>query len=82
MARTIMSVMGLVMAVASFATTVMAAGEEDIFELQPEIHHIFRQEEKMPPAAFSTLFTLIALAPWLILVGGVSLFKRDIKLKN
>lgn len=71
MTRTIMSIVGLVMA-ASMASLVNAAGEEDIFELQPEIHHVFRQEEKMPPAVFSKLFTLIVLAPWLILVGGVS----------
>ncbi|KAG2237567.1 Dolichyl-diphosphooligosaccharide--protein glycosyltransferase subunit Swp1 [Thamnidium elegans] len=69
MTRTIMSVIGLVLA-ASIATLVQAAGDEDVFELQPEIHHVFREAEKMPPAAFSKLFALITLAPWLILVGG------------
>lgn len=72
MTRTIMSVIGLVLA-ASIATLVQAAGDEDVFELQPEIHHVFREAEKMPPAAFSKLFALITLAPWLILVGGVSI---------
>ncbi|KAI8979257.1 Oligosaccharyltransferase subunit Ribophorin II-domain-containing protein [Mycotypha africana] len=49
---------------------VKAAGDEDIFELQPEIHHMFRPAEKMPPAAFSQLFTLLTLAPWAILALG------------
>lgn len=71
MARTIMSVVSLVLA-ASIATLVQAAGEEDVFELQPEIHHVFKEAEKMPPAAFSKLFALLTLSPWLILLGGVS----------
>lgn len=52
---------------------VRAAGEEDVFELQPEIHHVFREAEKMPPAIFSKFFTLITLAPWLVFIGGVSI---------
>lgn len=71
MTRTILSVIGLVLAT-SVASLVQAAGEEDIFELQPEIHHTFREAEKMPPATFSKLFALITLSPWLILLGGVS----------
>ncbi|ORE08733.1 hypothetical protein BCV72DRAFT_303406 [Rhizopus microsporus var. microsporus] len=49
-----------------------AAGTEDIFELQPEIHHVFRPNEKMPPVFFSQLFSLIVLSPWLILIFGVT----------
>lgn len=54
-----------------FIVLAQAAGEEDAFGIQPEIHHVFRQEEKMPPAAFSKLFTLITLAPWAVFLGGV-----------
>ena len=72
MSRTMKSVIGLVLA-ATFAVLVSAAGDEDIFELQPEIHHVFREAEKMPPASFSKLFSLVTLAPWLILIGGVSI---------
>ncbi|KAI8646376.1 Dolichyl-diphosphooligosaccharide--protein glycosyltransferase subunit Swp1 [Parasitella parasitica] len=59
----------LVLATA-FTALVSAAGDEDIFELQPEIHHVFREAEKMPPASFSKLFTLVVLAPWLLLIAG------------
>lgn len=68
MTRTILSIIGFFMA----ASVVYAAGDEDVFGLQPEIHHVFREAEKMPPATFSKLFTLIVLAPWVILIGGVS----------
>lgn len=61
--------------IATFASAAYAAGDEDVFGVQPEIHHVFREAEKMPPVAFSQLFTLITLAPWLILVGGVSTFE-------
>ncbi|KAI9497913.1 Dolichyl-diphosphooligosaccharide--protein glycosyltransferase subunit Swp1 [Zychaea mexicana] len=47
-----------------------AAGDEDVFEWRPEIHHVFREAEAMPPTWFSQLFTLIALSPWLVLVIG------------
>lgn len=56
--------------IASFASVAYAAGDEDVFGVQPEIHHVFREAEKMPPVAFSQLFTLITLAPWLILIAG------------
>lgn len=62
--------------IASFASVAYAAGDEDVFGVQPEIHHVFREAEKMPPVAFSQLFTLITLAPWLILIAGVSSFLR------
>ncbi|KAK4515663.1 Vacuolar protein sorting-associated protein 26 [Mucor velutinosus] len=69
MSRTMKYITGLVLATA-FTALVSAAGEEDVFELQPEIHHVFRAAEKMPPASFSKLFTLITLSPWLVLLGG------------
>ena len=50
---------------------VKAAGEEDVFGLQPEIHHVFRPDEKMPPVLFSKLFSIVVLFPWLILTFGV-----------
>ncbi|KAI8375537.1 Dolichyl-diphosphooligosaccharide--protein glycosyltransferase subunit Swp1 [Blakeslea trispora] len=53
---------------ASLVALVQAAGEEDVFELQPEIHHIFREEAKMPPVTFSLLFTFITLSPWIFLL--------------
>lgn len=54
------------------AAHAFAAGDEDVFELQPEIHHAFRPAESMPPAWFSQLFSLIALSPWIVLMVGVS----------
>ncbi|KAI9250574.1 Dolichyl-diphosphooligosaccharide--protein glycosyltransferase subunit Swp1 [Phascolomyces articulosus] len=50
--------------------SVHAAGDEDVFEWRPEIHHVFREADAMPPTWFSQLFTLIALSPWLVLVIG------------
>ncbi|KAI7876035.1 hypothetical protein K492DRAFT_210615 [Lichtheimia hyalospora FSU 10163] len=52
------------------ATGVFAAGDQDVFEWQPEIHHAFRPAESMPPAWFSQLFSLIALSPWIVLMIG------------
>ncbi|ORX55157.1 hypothetical protein DM01DRAFT_361211 [Hesseltinella vesiculosa] len=53
--------------------SVLAAGEEDVFSIQPEIHHQFRPAEKMPSAWFSQVFALLCLSPWLLLVVGWSL---------
>lgn len=39
----------------------------------PEIHHIFRADQKMPNILISTVFTLAALATVPILLGSVSL---------
>jgi hypothetical protein len=71
MTRKMMSLTGLLMATVAIGL-VSAAGDEDVFEIQPEIHHVFREAEKMPPAIFSTLFSFISLAPWLLLAVGVS----------
>ncbi|KAI9254240.1 Oligosaccharyltransferase subunit Ribophorin II-domain-containing protein [Sporodiniella umbellata] len=46
------------------------SGEEDVFTVQPEIHHVFRAEEKMPPTYFSTTFSVIVLLPWVLLALG------------
>lgn len=75
MSRTMKSIITLVLAT-TFAVLVSAAGDEDVFELQPEIHHVFREAEKMPPASFSKLFSLVTLSPWLILIGGVSILTK------
>ncbi|KAF7725719.1 hypothetical protein EC973_009437 [Apophysomyces ossiformis] len=58
------------LAILSLTAVVHAAGEEDVFEWQPEIHHAFRPEERMPPAWFSQLFAIVVLTPWLILTAG------------
>ncbi|KAK9768852.1 hypothetical protein K7432_000186 [Basidiobolus ranarum] len=34
------------------------------FGPRPEIHHIFRKAEELPPQWLSSLFTLIVLSPW------------------
>ena len=72
MTRT-MTFLKSVVLVTMLASVAYAAGDEDVFGLQPEIHHVFREAEKMPPVTFSYLFTVIALSPWLLLVGGVSM---------
>lgn len=64
----------LFVALSLVASKVAAAGQEDVFEWQPEIHHQFRPAEDMPSAWFSQLFTLIVLSPWLLLALGVSIF--------
>lgn len=53
-------------------TKACAAGDEDVFEWRPEIQHIFRDPDSMPPTWFSQAFTLITLSPWLVLLVGVS----------
>lgn len=60
------------LALAGLALIASAAGDEDVFEWRPEIHHQFRPAESMPPAWFSKAFTLFALSPWILLAIGVS----------
>lgn len=45
--------------------------EEASFYLLPEIQHTFRPEQKVPPTVISGFFTLLVLAPWVVLVGLV-----------
>ena len=52
--------------------SVLAAGVEDEFGVQPEIIHQFRAQEKMPPKIVSQLASLLVLAPWIALLAGVS----------
>ncbi|KAI9314986.1 Dolichyl-diphosphooligosaccharide--protein glycosyltransferase subunit Swp1 [Dichotomocladium elegans] len=59
-----------IITLALMAAIAYAAGDDNVFELQPEIHHIFREPESMPPVWFSQLFTLIALSPWIVLIIG------------
>ncbi|KAL0073957.1 Dolichyl-diphosphooligosaccharide--protein glycosyltransferase subunit Swp1 [Phycomyces blakesleeanus] len=54
----------------ALAAHVNAAGNEDVFEMLPEINHVFRQPEVMPSAWFSVLFGLLALSPWALLISG------------
>lgn len=41
----------------------------------PEIHHIFRPDQKMPNILISTVFTLGAIAALPVLLGGVSQYR-------
>lgn len=41
------------------------------FAALPEIHHIFRTPDRRPATLVSTAFSLLALAPLLLLLGGV-----------
>ncbi|GBB91504.1 hypothetical protein RclHR1_18830004 [Rhizophagus clarus] len=36
---------------------------------KPEIHHIFRPDQKLPPTIISYSFMIIVLLPWLFLIG-------------
>lgn len=63
----------ILLLLASMVAAVMAAGDDDVFEWRPEIHHVFKEPERMPPTWFSQLFTAITLAPWLVLTIGVCL---------
>jgi oligosaccharyltransferase complex subunit delta (ribophorin II) len=39
------------------------------YEVKPEIKHLFREPEKRPPTFVSDLFSLLVLAPFLLLLG-------------
>ncbi|KAI7867267.1 Oligosaccharyltransferase subunit Ribophorin II-domain-containing protein [Spinellus fusiger] len=60
----------LALSVLSMVAYVYCAGDEDVFEKLPEIHHVFRQPQVMPAAWFSKAFSLIVLLPWIIVLGG------------
>jgi hypothetical protein len=51
-------------------------GEEDIFEVLPEIEHAFRAEQTMPPQIVSLAFTIICLLPSLLLVVSVRFLSK------
>lgn len=40
----------------------------------PNIQHVFRASEKMPPVTVSLVFTGLTLAPWLFLIPAVGFF--------
>jgi hypothetical protein len=42
----------------------------------PEIHHVFRDDERTPPVWISYAFTLMVLIPWIILLIGVICYVR------
>lgn len=48
--------------------------EASSFHAQPIIEHTFREAEKLPPRPISALFAGLVLAPWVVLLGMVSVF--------
>ena len=50
--------------------------DEATFHPLPEISHTFRPEQKVPPKFISAVFSGLALAPWLVLLGLVSTRSR------
>jgi hypothetical protein len=45
------------------------AHEYEEFLSKPELVHVFKQDQAMPPVATSQLFTLLCLSPWLVLAA-------------
>jgi len=43
--------------------------EELHYHPQPSIEHTFRSEQKIPPVLISAVFSVLVLAPWVVLVG-------------
>ncbi|CAG8559478.1 7308_t:CDS:2 [Acaulospora morrowiae] len=41
-----------------------------VYGPKPEISHIFRPDEKLPPIWLSSAFVLIVLTPWIFLIGA------------
>jgi len=54
-------------------------GTDEVHGPKPTIEHLFRTAEKMPPSWFSSLFALIVLSPWLVLIGIWSTLKISFK---
>lgn len=48
--------------------------DEPTFHPLPEIVHTFRAEQKVPPKFISAVFAGLAVAPWFVLLGLVSLY--------
>ncbi|RKP13726.1 Dolichyl-diphosphooligosaccharide--protein glycosyltransferase subunit Swp1 [Piptocephalis cylindrospora] len=42
--------------------------EDEEWTLRPEIHHIFREDQKMPPLFLSQVFAALTFSPWLLLL--------------
>ena len=51
--------------------------EEVHYHPQPNIEHRFRPEQKIPPTFISAVFSVLVLAPWIVLVGLVSFFSHS-----
>lgn len=47
--------------------------DEATFHPLPEIQHTFRPDPKSPPKVISLVFSGVVLAPWIVLLGLVSL---------
>ena len=45
--------------------------EEVHYHPQPAIEHAFRPAQKTPPAFISAVFSVLVVAPWVVLVGLV-----------
>ena len=41
---------------------------------KPEIYHIFKPDQKLPPIIISYIFVIIVLSPWLFLTGAVCIY--------
>ena len=50
--------------------------EEVHYHPQPAIEHAFRPAQKTPPAFISAVFSVLVLAPWVVLIGLVR-FSHD-----
>lgn len=64
----------------TFSGSAPAAKSQSIYTPKPEIHHIFRESEKRPPAIVSTVFTAACIAPLFFLV--ISWLKTGLNLSN
>ncbi|CAG8549223.1 3073_t:CDS:2 [Paraglomus occultum] len=51
-----------------------------VYGPRPEIHHVFRDGERSPSLWISYTFSIIALTPWIVLVGGWKYIKVNLSL--
>ncbi|KAI9100416.1 Dolichyl-diphosphooligosaccharide--protein glycosyltransferase subunit Swp1 [Phlyctochytrium arcticum] len=63
----------------SAKTTAGGASLDEIFAAQPELHHTFRAPDKMPNKVLSLTFSLLVLAPWLLLLGSYIVLGANVK---
>ncbi|KAI9205013.1 Dolichyl-diphosphooligosaccharide--protein glycosyltransferase subunit Swp1 [Polychytrium aggregatum] len=45
----------------------------------PEIHHVFRPDEKQPLPLISQVFALLSIAPWVLLLGAWSFLGANVR---
>ena len=63
--------------VADASTPAATADKAPRYGKLPEIHHIFRSDQKMPNILISTVFTVAAIASLPVLLGAVSRNQSD-----